>query len=380
MTAGESHGQALVAILEGLPSGIPVSLEKVNRELERRQLGYGRGKRMAIEKDQVKIISGIRHGQTIGSPIAVEITNRDWQHWQEVMAIEKKGESNPVTQPRPGHADLAGIIKTSSKDIRNILERASARETAARVAVGALAKQFLLQFHISIISHVLQIGSVKSTRKQSPKPKDLEEIDKSIVRCFDKLASQKMAKAIDEATKNKDTLGGVFEVRIFGLPIGLGSYTQWDQRLNANLARAIMSIPAIKGVEIGDGFALANLFGSQAHDEIFYHPKSGYYRKTNHAGGIEGGMSNGETIIVRAVMKPIPTLRSPLKTVDIITKAATLACKERSDICAVPSAAVIAESMAAIEIASNFLRKFSGDSLEETKRNFSAYLNSVKKR
>lgn len=333
---------------------------------------------MKIEKDSAQILSGVRHGLTIGSPISLLISNRDWANWSTKMSVDPVEETiERALSPRPGHADLTGILKTAQPDIRNILERASARETAARVALGATAKRFLSEIGISIISHVVQVGSVKIDGTVKPKPDDLAAIDKSPLRCFDPGVTTEMVEAVKGAAKARDTLGGVFEVIAYGCPPGLGHYNQWDNRLNANISKAIVSIPAIKGVEIGDGFDLGGVRGSQAHDEISFAPKTGYGRSTNHAGGIEGGMSNGEPIVVRAVMKPIPTLGDGLKTVDIETKEGTTALSERSDICAVPAAAVIGEAMVALELAKAASEKFGGDSIVEFKRNVEGYLKQI---
>lgn len=333
LTAGESHGPALIAILEGCPANLPLSAQEVDRELARRQMGYARGARMKIEKDKAEILSGVRKGKTIGSPIALSIPNRSTAFFNKA-----------VTAVRPGHADLPGALKYGQKDVRNVLERASARETAAKVAVGAVAKKLLAEFNIKISSQVLQIGGVEEE-------KDWEE-------------------AIDAARKEGDTLGGIFEVTAVNVPVGLGSYVQWDRRLNANLARALMAIPAVKGVEIGLGFGVADLPGSEVHDEIFYAKGKGFYRKNNNAGGIEGGISNGEPIVVRAAVKPIATLTKPLASVDLVTKRSTKALVERSDISAVEPAAVIGEAAVAIELANAFLEKFGGDSLEELAANY----------
>ncbi len=379
LTAGESHGPALTAVIEGVPAGLKLSPDDINKELARRQLGFGRGGRMKIERDKVQILSGVRFGETIGSPISLKINNRDWDNWRERMPVEGDGSgATLVTAPRPGHADLSGILKTGQSDIRNILERASARETAARVAVGAVAKRILQEINISIISHVVGIGPINVRPGLQPTFSDLSVIDESPVRCFDKESSALMVKAIESAREKKDTVGGVFEVLAFGVVPGLGGYRQWDERLNANLARALMSIPAIKAVEVGDGMVLASRPGSEAHDEIFYDNERGYWRETNHGGGIEGGMSNGETLILRAGMKPIPTLGAPLKSVDIQTKAAVLAGRERSDICAVPAAAVIGEHMTAIELAKATQVKFGGDSMAEFKNNYQSYIETLR--
>ena len=376
LTAGESHGKGLIALLEGIPSGLSLSPDDINRELKRRQQGYGRGGRMKIEQDRASIISGVRWGRTIGSPISLLISNRDWENWQEGMSADAAQQDSipAVTKPRPGHADLAGIIKYNHKDIRNILERSSARETAARVAAGAVAKKFLAEFGISVGSYVISIGGATLHRDDyDNNPEVFALAEASPVRCPDQDTSDKMVALIDEAVGNGDTLGGIFKVVISGVPAGLGSHIQWDLRLNSRLIMAVSSIQAIKGVEIGMGFEAAAKFGSEVMDEIFYSGKTGFFRNTNNAGGIEGGMSNGMPIIVRAAMKPIPTLRKPLRSVDIVTKEPIEAAYERSDTCAVPAASVIAEAMAALCIADAFLEKCTGDSIDETRRNFSAY-------
>jgi chorismate synthase len=405
LTAGESHGKGLIGILEGIPSGLALSSKDIDRELARRQSGYGRGGRMKIEKDHAEIISGVRLGYTIGSPVSLFIENRDWENWQDIMSPEtsvssvepskdigeeiKNPRFLPVIRPRPGHADLAGALKYRHKDIRNILERSSARETAMRVAIGAIAKKFLSEFSLTIGSFVTQIGNIKiqnSKFKIQNFGETFKKAENSPVRCPDEDASKKMMELIDTASKNGDTLGGVFEIFATGLPVGLGSYIQWDKRLDGRLAHALMGIQAIKGVEIGDGFEMAERFGSEVMDEIFYQKTedrsqksdSEFYRETNHAGGIEGGMTNGMPIVIRAAMKPIPTLRKPLRSVNIITKEPFEAAYERSDICAVPAAAVIGEAVAALVIADAFLEKFGGDNIEETKKNFDAYMEYLK--
>jgi len=384
LTAGESHGKGLVAILEGIVAGLKLSSEDIDRELKRRQVGYGRGKRMEIEKDKVEIISGIRLGKTLGSPIALLIKNLDWENWQKVMVIEDKkvvSQNPPLTHPRPGHADLAGAIKYNFADLRNVLERASARETAARVAVGAICKRFLSEFNIEIYSRVVQIGRIKDESQWQPTKASYQMIEDSPLRCLDRRAEAKMITEIDLAKKKGDTLGGLFEVMIINLPVGLGSYTQWDLKLDARLAYALMSIQAIIGVEIGLGFAAAEKFGSQVQDEIFYEKNERrFFRRSNNAGGIEGGMSNGEPIILKAAMKPISSLAQPLSSVDIVSKEPVKAMKERADVCAVPAASVIGEAVTALEIARAMQEKFGGDSLEEIKRNYSGYLDYVKKR
>ncbi len=392
-TAGESHGKALVGFMEGIPSGLPISSEDIDIDLKRRQGGYGRGGRMKIETDHAEIISGVRWGKTIGSPITLIIENKDFKNWEKGMSSLStfEGSIPSVTKPRPGHADLAGAIKYEHHDVRNILERSSARETAMRVALGAIAKKFLGEFNIKIGSYVIQIGKEKiqdSTLKTQNCIEKLWKLfkfaEESAVRCPDEPVSKKMIQIIDKAIKTGNSLGGIFEVFITGLPVGLGSHIQWDRKLDARLAQAIMSIQAIKGVEIGDGFEMGRRFGSEVMDEIFYGKEqkskttgTGFYRKTNHAGGIEGGMSNGMPVILRAVMKPIPTQRKPLSSIDIITKKPIEAAYERSDVCAVPAAAVIAEAMAALTIADAFLEKFGGDSVNETKRNFKSYINYI---
>ncbi|MGI9953187.1 chorismate synthase [Moorellaceae bacterium AZ2] len=364
LTAGESHGRGLVAIVEGIPAGVPLTAEFINARLARRQGGYGRGGRMAIEKDQVEILAGVRGGVTLGSPVALLLTNRDWENWREIMAAgPEAGKDRQVTRPRPGHADLPGGLKYRQEDLRNILERASARETAARVAAGAVAEALLEALGVELASHVVRIGPVEVKRCISFE--EAREAGRSAVYCADAEAETAMVAAIREAGERGDTLGGIFEVLARGLPPGLGSHVHWDRRLDGRLAQALMSIPAIKGVEIGEGFALAAKAGSQAHDEIGYSREKGFFHYTNRAGGLEGGITNGETLIVRAAMKPIPTLRRPLRSVDWLTKEEVLAEVERSDVCAVPAAAVVGEAMVAWVLAGAFLEKFGGDHLEE---------------
>lgn len=385
-TAGESHGKALIGIIEGIPANLSLSPNDIDPELKRRQSGYGRGGRMKIESDHAEILSGVRWGKTIGSPITLLIENRDFKNWAEGMSIDPThaGSIPPVTRPRPGHADLAGAIKYYQRDIRNILERSSARETAMRVALGAVAKKFLAEFKIRIGSFVTQIGNVSIDMRShllsgSELIDAFHKAETSQVRCPDEIATQRMVDLIEDAIKKGDSLGGVFEVFVVGLPVGLGSHVQWDKRLDGRLAQAVMSIQAIKGVEIGSGFDMAGLSGSEVMDEIFYSfEASGFYRKTNNAGGIEGGMSNGMPAIIRAAMKPIPTLRKPLKSIDIITKKEIEAAYERSDVCAVPAASVIGEAMVALVIADALLEKFGGDSMTEVKRNYESYLDYVK--
>lgn len=389
MTAGESHGKALVGIIEGIPANLPLSSNDIDPELRRRQSGFGRGGRMKIESDHAEIISGVRWGKTMGSPIAILIENRDFKNWAEGMSIDSSHKDSipPVTRPRPGHADLAGAIKYNQKDIRNILERSSARETAMRVALGAVAKRFLHEFGIRIGSFVKGIGSeythIKSTELSEENLLEaFEKAEGNPVRCPDEEAGKRMINLIEDAIKKGDSLGGVFEVFVVGVPPGLGSHIQWDRRLDGRLAHGIMSIQAIKGVEIGSGFTMASHSGSEVMDEIFYSKDNsrltGFYRKTNNAGGIEGGMSNGMPIILRASMKPIPTLKRPLRSVDIITKEQFEAAYERSDVCAVPAASIVAEAMVALVMADVLIEKFGGDSLEEIERNYHSYLDYLK--
>ncbi len=373
LTAGESHGKGLVGVIEGFPSNVKIDLDKINHDLGRRQKGYGRGERMKIEQDKMNILSGIRGGKTLGSPISFMIENKDYQNWEEYMdPIEGKEGNRKITMPRPGHADLIGALKYGFSDIRNVLERSSARETAARVGVGSLAKQLLDNFGIEVFSHVISIGGA-SVYEQISDKELLAQSDKSEVRCCDPKAEAAMIEEIERAKVAKDSLGGIFEIRIVGVPAGIGSYVQWDRKLDANLAFALMAIQAIKGVEIGAGFCAGRKLGSEIHDEIYHDVDHGYYRKTNRAGGIEGGMSNGEDIIIRCAMKPIPTLYKPLKTVDVETKEQVLATVERSDTCAVPAASVVGEMVAVTVIAQEFLRKFGGDSLEEIMSKWKSY-------
>jgi len=380
-TAGESHGRALVAIVEGLPAGLEIDVVKINFELFRRQQGYGRGGRQKIEKDEVQILSGVRHGQTLGSPVALTIENRDFVHWQEVMSAERLEiePKNPriVKRPRPGHADLAGGQKFGARDLRDILERASARETAARVACGAFAKQLLAEFGVEIKSHVIKLGSVPD------KPLEIswEEIsaldETSPLRCVDKTIEKQMTELIDKAKADGDTLGGIFEVVAKNSPIGLGSHTSWSEKLDGRIAQAFMSIQAVKAVEIGGGVENASLFGSKVHDEITFENNS-FMRTSNRAGGLEGGITNGEELRVRGYLKPISTLRKPLRSVDIDTKKEDLAAFERSDVTAVPAAGVIGEAMLAIVLANSMREKFGGDSLTEMKANFENYSESLR--
>lgn len=383
-TAGESHGRALVAIVEGLPAGLAVDVESVNRELERRQWGYGRGGRMKIERDRAEVLSGVRHGLTLGSPVALQIENKDWKNWAEVMAVEPPEELNEekmrrVRRPRPGHADLAGGLKYNARDLREILERASARETAARVACGALAKQLLSNFGVEIRSHVAQLGGIPAP----PHEASWEDIcaipDDAPLRCADPGAQGQMVALIDEKKREGDTLGGVFEVVARGVVAGLGSHTSWDSKLDGRLARALMSIPAVKAVSIGAGVEAASLPGSRVHDEIGYDDDGatfGHY--SNRAGGLEGGITNGEEVRVRGFLKPISTLRRALRSVDIETKEEALAAFERSDVTAVPAAGVIGEAMVALALAEAMREKFGGDSLAEMRRNFDAYRRQLR--
>ena len=379
-TAGESHGKALVAIVEGLPGGLEIDAAKIDHELWRRQQGYGRGGRMKIESDKVEFLSGVRHGKALGSPVALMIENRDFIHWQEVMSSEalENDPKNPrlVTRPRPGHADLAGGQKFQSRDLRDILERASARETAARVACGALAKQLLAHFGVEIKSHVIKLGSVP----EIPLQKTWEDIcavsESSRLNCSDEEAEEAMVGLIDAARAEGDTLGGIFEVVAKNVVAGLGSHTSWYEKLDGRIAQAFMSIQAVKAVELGTGVENAGNPGSQVHDEIFYENES-FTRKTNRAGGLEGGITNGEELRVRGYLKPISTLKKALHSVDINTKAEDLAAFERSDITAVPAAGVIGEAMLAIVLANSMREKFGGDSIEEMTRNFETYAQSV---
>lgn len=384
LTAGESHGKALTAIIEGVPANLPITPDDINFELARRQKGHGRGGRMAIETDKVEILSGVRNGLTLGSPITLQIMNKDWVNWENIMSSSPGADmlSRKVTKPRPGHADLTGCIKYQQGDVRNILERSSARETAMRVAVGAVAKKLLKELDILILGHVVTIGDVNVTEELSGMT--IEEIiscaENSPVRCADKNIAEKMVDAIDTAKSQGDSLGGIFEVIATGVPVGLGSYVHWDRKFDARLASALMSIQAIKGVEVGVGFNCARLPGSKVHDEIFYEDEKGFYHKTNRAGGIEGGMTNGEPVILRGAMKPIPTLYKPLNSVDLVDKQPFLAEIERSDACAVPAACVVGEAVTAWEISQVIMEKFGSDTLTELKErvdNFRKYVKQV---
>lgn len=378
LTAGESHGPGLVTIVEGLPSGLRVFEEDFSAELERRRQGHGRGNRMKIERDQLEIIGGIRHGKTLGSPVAVVIRNTEWPNWEHVMSPHPPQSGAPVTRPRPGHADLAGMVKYDTDDARDILERASARETAARTIAGVLAKLLLGSLGVEVLSHVTRIGSVTAERR-SPKPGDLPRIDADPVRCLDETASRAMVDLIDRAMEEKDTLGGEIEVVAHGVPVGIGSHVQADRRLDAALAGALMSVPAIKAVSVGDGFDIGGVEGSSAHDEIEWSDDE-ISRTSNRAGGIEGGMSNGQPIVVRAVMKPISTLMQPLATVDMATGEPAQAVRERSDVCAVPAAGVVAEQVVAFTIANEVTRKFGGDTMNDLQGSFEAYQRRVEER
>lgn len=392
-TAGESHGKGLLVIIDGLPAGIEIDLGLVNSKLARRQGGYGRGGRMKIERDQVEVLSGIRSGQTLGSPVGLLIHNRDWQNWQGVMApfaqglaaetIEIKQDGRikqvqpRVSRPRPGHADLAGAIKYNTHDIRNILERASARETAARTAVGGITDQLLRYFQVEIISHLVQLGEVTAPTEPVSFQQLKERVTESPLNCYDQVKEEEMVALIDRVRTDGDSLGGVIELVTTPLPVGLGSYSQWDRRLDGRLAAALLSIPAIKGVEIGPAFANAGKKGSEVHDQIYYKQEQGYYRLTNRAGGIEGGISNGEPLLIRVAMKPIPTLYRPLNSVDIGNKEPVAAGVERSDITAVPAAGVVAEAMVSFILADSLLEKFGGDHLEEILDNYRRYRTRV---
>ncbi len=391
-TAGESHGPCLTTIIDGVPSGFTIDAQKINHDLWRRQQGYGRGGRMLIEKDEVQIRSGIRWGETLGSPVALGIENRDWKNWTKKMSADPgdRDEKLAVTKPRPGHADLTGIFKYHHSDIRNILERASARDTVSRTAVGSFCKQLLAPFGIRIMAYIRSLGNVQAKTEALTYEEIFARAEESPVRVADKEAEEKMIALIDECKKAGDTLGGIFEVVVLGLPPGLGSHTQWDRKVDGRLAQALMSIQAIKGVEIGLGFEMARRRGSEVHDEIFFDPNkmvtegtprivpTGFYRGSNNSGGTEGGMSNGAPLVVRAAMKPISTLMSPLKSVDLRSKQAADASVERSDVCSAPAAAVVGEAVVAFELAVAFLEKFGGDSLHEIKRNYEGYLEQIK--
>jgi chorismate synthase len=380
LTAGESHGRALIVTIEGLPAGLPIRAEEIQDELARRRLGFGRGPRMRFEKDALTLIGGVRHGRTLGSPVSIEIANTEWPKWEKEMDPAPGHTEKPLTRPRPGHADLAGMQKYGFDDARDVLERASARETAARVAAGALAKALLAHLGIQVLSHVVQMGPVVSKSTKRPEPADLAHVDESPVRCFDPEAEAAMITEIQAAAKAGDSLGGIVEILAYGVPVGLGSHVHWDRRLDALLAQALVSIPAVKGVELGEGFDVAGRRGSEAHDAILWDTEDGTYRRaTSRAGGIEGGMSTGDILVARAAMKPLSTLNRPvLRTVDTETKEETVSFKERTDVTAVPAMGIVAETMVALVLASEALRKFGGDSLEEVVRNRDGFLASLK--
>ncbi len=383
LTAGESHGEALTAVIDGVPAGLALSQADIDRDLARRQRGYGRGGRMKIERDQAQIVSGVRWGLTLGSPITLRIANRDWENWKAAMSVGPPEPGTPqkeVTRPRPGHADLAGAMKYGHRDIRNVLERSSARETTARVAVAGVAKRLLAEFGITILSHVVEIGSVRiPDTLDAPWDEVGRRAEESEVRCADPETEAAIIAAIDQAKVKGDTLGGVFEVVALGCPVGLGSYVQWDRRLDGRLAQAFCAIQAIKGCELGIGFEAARRPGSAVHDEILFDATSGFRRSSNNAGGLEGGVTNGQPVIVRAAMKPLSTLRTPLKSVDLATKEAVEAVVERSDVCAVPAAGIVGEAMMAIVLAQAFLEKFGGDSVDEIRRNYATYQDSLQR-
>ncbi len=377
-TAGESHGPGLVAIVEGMPAGLELSRERIDRDLARRQLGHGRGGRMKIESDAVEVRSGVRHGRTLGSPIALLVANRDYANWEERMnpwpvdaAVEE------VHTPRPGHADLAGLLKYGHSDVRNVLERASARETAARVAAGAIAKELLRAFGVTVHSHVLRIGSVTAPEAPDVGPEDFADVDDSPVRCLDQAAGEEMVAEIDRLRKANESLGGVFEVRAFGLVPGLGSHVAAAERLDSRLAGALVSIQAVKGVSVGEAWEVAGSPGSESHDEIFHSPERGWHRETNRAGGVEGGMSNGEPLIVRGALKPISTLTKPLRSVDTETKEPAQALRERTDSTVVPAAGVVGEAMVALVLAACYREKFGGDHIDDALRAFDAYRERI---
>jgi chorismate synthase len=393
LTSGESHGPQLTAILDGLPAGLPIDLAALDFQLSRRQKGYGRGGRMKIEQDHADVVSGLRHGITLGSPITLIVRNKDWENWTEIMHpvnplpatldLRKTRLAHETTTPRPGHADLSGGIKLNHHDLRNVLERASARETAARVAAGSLARQLLEYFGVQFASHVVRIGEVALQKNMNLADlRRVQEItEKSDVRCLDAATEKKMIEAIRQAKKKRDSLGGVVELIVRGLPVGLGGFSQWDNRLDGRLASALMSLPSVKGVEIGQGFKSAELRGSQVHDQIYYAPgayptKKDFYRKTNNAGGLEAGITNGEDLVVRVAGKPISTLNQPLDSVDVKTKAPAKAMVERTDNCVVPALGVVCEAAVALVLADAFLAKFGSDNLEETERNYRAFLDT----
>lgn len=385
LTSGESHGPKLTTIIEGLPAGMPISAEDINRDLQRRQKGHGRGRRMVIEKDTVEITAGIRHGKTLGSPVCLVVENNDWKHWTKIMGIEEISDEEAeniariISRPRPGHADLNGGMKYGHRDLRNVLERSSARETTVRVAAGALAKKLLAELGIEVGSHVIQIGAVKAENPTYSSMKELQEVSEaSAVRCLDAEAGQRMMDAIDEAKANGDSIGGIVEVIVEGMPAGVGSYVHYDRKLDAKVASAVLSINAFKGVEFGIGFEAAGRFGSEVHDEIAWNEEQGYYRRTNRLGGFEGGMTTGMPIIVRGVMKPIPTLYKPLRSVDINSKEEFTASIERSDSCAVPAAAVVAEAVVAWELANAIIEQFPSDNFAALSAYMEQYRQQLK--
>ena len=380
LTAGESHGRAIAVTLEGLPANLRLRAADVEHELARRRLGYGRGPRMKFEQDEVTLLGGVRHGRTLGSPVAILIGNSEWQRsdkWHEEMSPAPGETKFPLTQPRPGHADLAGMQKYGFAEARDVLERASARETAARVAAGAVAKRLLAEVGIEIVSHVVQMGSVRTKATERPTPPDLDRVDESQVRCFDAAAEEAMVEEVKAAAKDGDSLGGVVEVLAYGVAVGLGSHVHWDRKIDGLLAHALMSIQAVKAVEIGDGWDVSGRRGSEAHDEIFWEDDR-YRRHTTYAGGVEGGITTGELLVARVAMKPLATLNRPkLRTVDVETKEQTFSFKERTDVTAVPAMGVVAETMVALVLASEALRKFGGDSVEEFRRNHDSYIANL---
>ena len=379
-TAGESHGPCLTTIVEGFPAGVPVAVEKINQDLARRQQGYGRGGRMKIEKDEALIRSGVRWGESLGSPITLVVENKDWRNWEKRMSPfpQDRDDKLAVTRPRPGHADLTGVLKYNQRDVRNILERASARETAARVAVGGLVKCLLSSFGVQVMGYVTEIGAIVANHAHLTPEEIFTRAEVSPVRLADAEAEAQIIALIDQCKKQGNTLGGVVEVVTTGLPPGLGSFVQWDRKLDGRLGQALLSLQAVKGVEVGLGFATARLPGSQVHDEIDFDPRIGFVRRSNNSGGTEGGMSTGEPLRVRVAFKPLSTLMRPLRSVDINTKEAVEATIERSDVCAIPAAAVIAESVVAFVLAQAFLEKFGGDSLVEIRRNYDGYLEQIR--
>src|SRR3954467_947700 len=378
VTAGESHGPGLTAIVEGLPAGLELAPEDIDADLARRQLGHGRGGRMKIEKDRAQVTAGVRHGRTLGSPVCMWIENRDYQNWEERMnPWPVEAEIDEVHLPRPGHADLAGVMKYGHTDVRNVLERASARETAARVAAGALAKALLRELGVSVFSHVTQIGSVTAPEREDLAPDDFDGVDESPVRCLDSAASEAMVEEINVARKANESLGGIFEVRAFGLVPGIGSHISWEERLDGRLAGAGVSIQAVKGVSVGEAWEVAALPGSESHDEIFHSPERGYFRETNRAGGVEGGMTNGEPLIVRGALKPISTLTKPLRSVDTEPLEPAQALRERTDSTVVPAAGVVAEAMVALVLASAYREKFGGDHIDDALAALAAYRERI---